>query len=157
MKNTVIEVLAFLFDSISQRCFANTVDQKTLMFALQDVGFNKEIILETFGWLACLARLQRYGVMNKNTKKSIRILSEEEANKISSECYRFIFKLDQEEILSEKNREIVLTLLMHLGQQSIDVVDVKWVTLLVLLSQPEGNNAEPLRKFLLETTDLEII
>jgi len=149
MKQNIIDVLAYLFNDIAQKKNPAMLKQRSVLTKLQLAGFEIETIYRTFDWLASLAEQNTPGTATNN---SLRIFNPQEISRISREGRGFLLSLDRAGILNAKTREIVINQLMQLDQYKIDLSDIKWATLLVLMSQPETITNEQLRKFLLETT-----
>lgn len=156
MRQHIIEILSFLFDKASTQQFPLPSNKEAAITKLTQAGFDRKVIYQAFEWLANLVRQQHLFPGRFAHDQTLRIYSPLEIAKISTEVRSFIFSLEQEKILTTKTREIVLSQLMQLNQSQIELVDAKWVILLVLLSQPNKKSAEELRKFLLETTTKKI-
>jgi Smg protein len=71
----------------------------------------------------------------------VRVFNSVELARLDTECRGYLVHLEQIGILSPLQREIVIDRLMALGAGEIDVEQVKWVTLMVLFSQADEENA----------------
>src|SRR6202012_542271 len=75
---------------------------------------------------------------NKDKSKgpTVRIFSDGELARLSTECRGFLFTLERLGILSPQQREIVIERMLALDADELDTEQLKWVVLMVLSSQP---------------------
>lgn len=110
----------------------------TLQTELKAVGFNSKIILKAFEWLDSLV-LQKEPVF-KSTK-NFRIFCTEECHKLDMQCRNFILFLQGMNILSPVSRELVINHAMAVDNKQVSIEELKWITLIVLLSQADEETA----------------
>ena len=139
MKETVLDVLMYLFENYQAGEFADAENQATLRDELVAAGFPDEEVAHAFAWLDGLAK-QRQLPLIFGPSHSIRVYAREELARLSSECRGFLLYLEQLGILGPQTRELVIDRLMAISDE-IDLERVKWVCLLVLINQPEGEEA----------------
>ena len=66
----------------------------------------------------------------------IRIFTDGEHARLSSDCRGYLLSLERTGILSATQREIVIDRLLALETEDLSVDQLKWVALMVLSSQP---------------------
>lgn len=130
----ILEVVVFLFKNFLRPDGTLPDNQDILVTNLHNVGFPKELIYQAFEWLASLGKQQKF--VCEPSKGALRVFTPEETAKINLGCIQFIKLLERKGILNPKSREMVINQLMQLGENVV-VADVKWVSLLVLFSQPD--------------------
>lgn len=148
----IVDVIAYLLETVVLQQQNEMIAEPALVKQqLEDVGFAKETIIHAFDWLKELIQQQSwYADCPVSACKTMRIFGSDEVYKIDSEARGFILSLESVGVLDTKMREIVISQLMQLNQQSIDLVDAKWVVLLVLMSK-SNKNIHEMRSYLLTT------
>lgn len=139
MKETVLDVLMYLFENYQHGEFSDADNQDTLRDELTAAGFPREEVDHAFAWLDGLSE-QRQQPLIFGPRGSIRVYAREEMARLSTECRGFMLYLEQLGILDSSSREMVIDRLMSLSEE-IDLEKVKWVCLLVLVNQPEAEEA----------------
>ena len=134
MKETVLDVLMFLFENYHDTEVHDSDNQDTLRDELSAAGFPSEEISYAFAWLDGLEE-QRQAPTQHGTLGAIRVYAPEEMGILSTECRGFLLYLEQLGILTADSRELVIERLLALTEE-VDLERVKWVCLLVLVSQP---------------------
>jgi Smg protein len=137
MKETVFDVLMYLFDNYFEDSIEVDTDQDSLFFELKQAGFKDNQVSKAFEWLDGLASqrdLIRNGDLGEN--KTLRLFNDLEMDKLDRECRGFILFLEQTGVLDEFDREIVIDRVMALESDDCDIQQLKWVVLMVLLNQP---------------------
>jgi Smg protein len=137
MKETVLDVLMYLFDNYIEEDVELDHDEDTLRLELKEAGFGDYQVSRAFDWLEGLAmQKESTGLPTLGQSPSMRILCDEEANKIDAESYGFLLFLEQIGVLDGNDRELVIDRLMALGTDEIELQQLKWVVLMVLFNQP---------------------
>jgi Smg protein len=73
---------------------------------------------------------------DKGRGPTVRIFSDGELARLSTECRGFLLTLERLGILSPQQREIVIERMLALDADELDTEQLKWVVLMVLSSQP---------------------
>jgi Smg protein len=148
----IVDILVYLFEAVVSRQVEVISESESAKLKLEKAGFAKESIDYTFDWLRELIEQQSWyeNFPHINTNKTIRLFSSGELHKIDADARGFILSLEYAGVLDTNTREIVINQLMQLNQPSVDLIAVKWVVLLVLMSKT-GENAEEMRSYLLTT------
>ncbi len=139
MKETVLDVLMYLFENYQEGEFADTDNQDTLREELVAAGFPDEEVGHAFSWLDGLAE-QRQLPLIFGPSRATRIYTRDETAKISTDCRGFMMYLEQLGIITGEMRELIIDRLMALPED-VDLERVKWVCLLVLMNQPNAEEA----------------
>ncbi|HVT34939.1 MAG TPA: DUF494 domain-containing protein [Nevskiaceae bacterium] len=139
MKETVLDVLMYLFENYQTGEFSDTDNQETLRDELIAAGFPEEEVGHAFAWLDGLAQ-QRQLPLVFGPAHSIRVYAAEEQARLSPECRGFLLYLEQLGLLTLQARELVIERLLALKEE-IDLERVKWVCLLVLINTPASEEA----------------
>lgn len=137
MKETVFDVLMYLFNNYLDDEYEINTDQEFLRNVLMQAGFEDSQVNKAFDWLESLSVQYRsdqgeYAVSNI----SHRIFNDQEMDRLGSECRGLITYLEQANILDAQDRELVIDRVMALESDEIDLFQLKWVVLMVLLNQP---------------------
>lgn len=134
MKENIFDVLMYLFENYMEEEIDIFPDSDAIRTELLEAGFQQMAVSKAFDWLASLS-LQ--GLIKTSATPSFRIFCREENAKLDIECRNLIMFLEQSGILNAANREIVIDRAMALENEDISLEKLKWITLMVLLSQPD--------------------
>ncbi len=137
MKETMLDVLMFLFENYLENEIEVDSDQEVIRTALLDAGFPGEEIGKAFNWLESL-------VINAESMKTepvscapcTRIYVEDEIDRMNLDCRGFLVFLEQAGVLDAQTRELVVDRVMALESGGVDLEQLKWVVLMVLFNQP---------------------
>jgi len=137
MKESVLDVLMYLFENYMNDEIEFDTDEETLRVELQEAGFRQVEITRAFEWLEGLVAMQDDpSIYSGKTTGSIRIYTAEECEKLDVEARGFLLFLEQTGVLDHYTREMVIDRVMALGEDEIDLEQLKWVVLMVLFNQP---------------------
>lgn len=142
MKETVFDVLMYLFDNYFEEYYEISSDQDSLKFELKQAGFGDTPVEKAFDWLDGLAAqkdLIQSDSLAENT--TLRMFNDREMEKLNTECRGFILFLEQTGVLDAFDREVVIDRIMALEAGEVDLQQLKWVALMVLLNQPDKEAA----------------
>ncbi|EIC28135.1 MULTISPECIES: DUF494 domain-containing protein [Methylomicrobium] len=134
MKENIFDVLMYLFENYMEGETEILPDSDVIRTELLEAGFEQIEVSKAFDWLESLS-LQ--GAISPTVAPAFRIFCAEEKAKLSTDCLDLILFLEQKGILSSANREIVIDRAMALENEEISVEKLKWIVLMVLLSQPD--------------------
>lgn len=137
MKEDIFDVLIYLFENYLDGDSDNYPDTEVIASELLDVGFQQPDVNKAFDWLESLTEVQAIGDV---VPSSFRIFSSEEMAVFDLECRNFLMFLEHGGILTPANREIAIDRAMALQDEGITLDKLKWIVLMVLLSQP-GDSA----------------
>ncbi len=139
MKETVLDVLMYLFENYQEGEFSDSDNQVTLRDELIAAGFPDQEVAHAFDWVDGLAQQRQLPIVF-SPGGAIRVYAREELSKLSTEVRGFIMYLEQLGIFGAQARELVIDRLMALNEE-IDLERVKWVCLLVLMNEPDAEDA----------------
>ena len=140
MKETILDVLMFMFQSYVEDNEEVELDKESLHKNLSDAGFADQNIEKAFAWLEGLPGVDDTSLINKPTNNSFRLFSEAEHLKIGEEGLSFLMFLERLGIYNSEIREHVLDRIMALDTQSVDLSQIRWVVLMILFNTP-GNES----------------
>lgn len=134
MKENIFDVLMYLFENYMEGEIELLPDSDVIRTELMEAGFDQIEVNKAFDWLESLS-MQR--TINPTVTTAFRIYCPEEKEKLDKECLNFIMFLEHNGILNSANREIVIDRAMALENEEISIEKLKWIVLMVLLSQPD--------------------
>jgi Smg protein len=141
MNHSVLDVLMYLFETFSEQEHDEATDHVVLRQELLQAGFGEPEVDRALTWLEDLGADPDHPFPSAPADRSVRVFNTVELARLDTECRGYLVHLEQIGILSPLQREIVIDRLMALGAGEIDVEQVKWVTLMVLFSQVDEENA----------------
>ena len=137
MKESVLDVLMYLFDHYIEQEQDYRPDQDTLKYHLQEAGFEERQVSKAFDWLEGLSmQKEEPDTISQCSPDSFRIYDQKELGKMNVECRSLLLYLEQTGVLDVSDREFVIDRVMALETDEIDLQQLKWIVLMVLLNQP---------------------
>ena len=140
MKETILDVLLYLFENYFYDDPDAVRDRDSLQHGLIQAGFSPTEISKAFDWLDELAN-QRPILAEPRANGPVRVFVEAELDRLDRECLGFLMFLEQHGVLDGDQRELVIDRAMALDQEEVDLDDLKWVVLMVLFNQPGAEAA----------------
>lgn len=134
MNEDIFDVLIYLFENYMDSETDIIPNTNTLQTELKAAGFHARNISLAFDWLDTLALQEE---PNFKSAYNFRIFCAEECQKLDMECRNFILFLQGINILNSVSRELVIDRAMAIENTHISIEELKWITLIVLLSQPD--------------------
>ncbi len=134
MKENIFDVLMYLFENYMEDEIEILPDSDVVRTELMEAGFEQLEVNKAFDWLESLS-LQR--AIKPSASPVFRIFCSQEIDALDIECRNLIMFLEHNGILSAANREIVIDRAMALENEEISMEKLKWIVLMVLLSQPD--------------------
>ncbi len=138
MKENIFEVLMYLFENYLEDEIETLPDSDAIRTELIQAGFDQLDVSKAFDWLESLSL---HETLKPIVPSAFRIFSDHEIDKLDLECRNFVMFLEQIGILTPANREIVLDRIMALENEDISLDKLKWIVLMVLLSQQDDEVA----------------
>ena len=139
MTGSVLDILIYVFDRYMLDEAPEVPEREDLARDLACVGFAHENVERALDWLADLACVRERALLDPAIDKSgraVRIFSEAELTRLSTECRGFLLTLERLGVLQPLQREIVIDRMLALDADELDTEQLKWVVLMVLSSQP---------------------
>jgi len=142
MKESVLDVLMYLFENYLDDEEEIATDRDTLNLELKEAGFGQIEVDKALAWLEDLAKLKETDFKNGIIDtKSIRVFTQQEIKKLDTACRGFLMFLEQVGVLNHHTREMVIDRVMALESGEINLDQLKWVILMVLFNQPGEEEA----------------
>ena len=139
MKQTVVDVLMYLFENIIGEDIPFDPDSMQVLDRLEEMGFPQHEILRAFDWLQDLADIELSDTTATDITSSVRVYSELEMLLLDPECIGFLMYLEQTGLLTANTRELILDRVIALDVE-LDVEQLKWIVMIVLYSHPDEEN-----------------
>jgi Smg protein len=146
MKESMFDVLMYLFENYMEEGSEFNPDQETLTTELTQAGFPQREVSKAFDWLEDLTNLR-----NNDTKLplashtgSIRHYAPQEMERLDTDARGFLMFMEQSGVLDPISRELVIDRVMALESDEMDLEQLKWVILMVLFNQPGQEYAHAL-------------
>ena len=140
MKQTVVDVLMYLFENIIGEDIPFDADNVVVFDRLEEMGFPQHEILRAFDWLQDLADIEQNPSSETDLTTSVRVYSELEMLLLDSESIGFLMYLEQSGLLTPATRELIMDRVIALDVE-LDVEQLKWIVMIVLYSHPDEENA----------------
>ena len=141
MKETVLDVLMYLFESFVDSDDEPEPDRNELREELEQAGFGDREIDRALDWLDGLNSGSDVVGSPCQTSTSIRVYDPIELERLDSTSRGYLLHLEQLGILAPAQRELVIDRLLALDSGEIDIEQIKWVVMMVLFSQPGHEQA----------------
>ena len=142
MKESVLDVLMYLFEHYLDEETEVESDQESLRLELVKAGFPEAEISKAFAWLEGLTiEHAEGGAVEVARVGSVRIYTDEEMGRLDTRCRGFLLFLEQVGVLDGLSRELVIDRVMALEDDEMDLDQLKWVVLMVLFNQPGRESA----------------
>lgn len=139
MKENMLDVLMYLFQSDIDQDIDAEPDRESIQTELLAAGFPSREVRQAFHWLDSL--VDHPSTPLPVNPSSCRIYIQEEQARLDVDCRGFLLSLEQSGILDSETRELVIDRVMALETDDIDLHQLKWIILMVLLNQPGQEEA----------------
>src|SRR5690606_28864829 len=138
MKETVLDVLMYLFETFADGDYEPEPDRDELRAELERAGFGGREIDRALDWLEGLNASE---ATTAPQSTAIRIFDRVEQQRLDAGARGYLLHLEQIGILGPVQRELVIDRLLALDSEEVDVEQVRWVVMMVLFSQPDRQDA----------------
>ncbi len=138
MKENIFDVLIYLFENYADEDIDQLPSSDGIKVELVQAGFGKNEVNQAFVWLQSLVE---HSSIKPSLSEAFRIYSKEEQDKLDLECRDFLLYLELNGILTDRTREIVIDRAMAIENQLLSIEEMKWIVLMVLLSQSDDDIA----------------
>lgn len=132
MKESILEVLLYLFENHISSGNVNNPDKDALELALKKVGFLRLEIHKALDWLKNMTIVSNNLIEENSRHITMRIFNDVEQERLDVRCRGYLLFLEQIRILDVKTREIVVERVLALDEGKIDLDQIKCVVLMVL-------------------------
>ncbi|HUO18838.1 MAG TPA: DUF494 domain-containing protein [Steroidobacteraceae bacterium] len=140
MTGSVLDILIYVFDRYMLADAPEVPEREHLARDLERAGFTPANVERALDWLTDLAfghdRPPLPAATPDSAASGVRVYSDSELSRLSTECRGFLFTLERLGVLTPQQREIVIERMLALDADEPDTEQLKWVVLMVLSSQP---------------------
>jgi Smg protein len=136
MKENIFDVLIYLFENYLGSNPYSLPDSDVVRTELVEMGFEQLNVSKAFTWLESLSTEPALFPVSA----TFRIFSDKEQAKLDLDCRDLLLFLERNGILSSAHRELVIDRAMAL-EIDISLDELKWIILMVLLSQSSDDDA----------------
>jgi Smg protein len=140
MKETVLDVLMYLFESFVDSEDEPEPNRNELRVELERAGFGEREIDRALEWLDGL-NVAEIAPSEAPRGAAMRIYDSGEQERLDAPARGYLLHLEQIGILPPAQRELVIDRLLALDSDEIDIEQIKWVVMMVLFSQPGQEQA----------------
>jgi Smg protein len=141
MNENVVDILIYLYENYMDSEQQSPSNQAELHDELIQAGFPEREIDRAFRWLDELASYQSSQDFRPYADPSFRVFTEQEIQRLDSDCRGLLLFLEQNSILDQASRELVIERAIALENIHFGVEELKWIVLMVLMNQPGQENA----------------
>jgi Smg protein len=138
---SVLDILIYVFDRYMLEETPEVPEREDLARDLERAGFGPANVERALDWLADLACERGRPLIGDAGGPAVRVFSDCELARLSTECRGFLMTLERLGVLSAQQREIVVDRMLALDADELDTEQLKWVVLMVLSSQPGQEQA----------------
>ncbi len=141
INENVIEVLMFLFENSQKQDNFLSLPRKEIESILDRVGFTENEIKLSLSWLDDLLKLcdQVDDKVLVQVPKN-RMISPYEQQSLSVKCQGYLLELEQQGVLDDLTRELVIDRALALSNAPLTVEELHWVVQMVLFNLPQYNH-----------------
>ena len=136
MKESILEVLLYLFEHHISAGNANKLNEDELELELEKVGFLLLEIHKALDWLENMTMISNNLIEESSHHRTMRIFNDVEQKLLDVRCRGYLLFLEQVRILDVKTREIVVERVLALDEGKIDLDQIKCVVFMVLFYRP---------------------
>ncbi|MBV7435289.1 DUF494 domain-containing protein [Cardiobacteriaceae bacterium TAE3-ERU3] len=133
MRESVIDVLFYLFDDLLDEDASPQTDMKEMADQLSEAGFANEDVGRAMTWFMELSELKQFQPPQVSHPPLVRIFDEREAHFIGIEGQDYLLGLLRRGILSNALLEKVIDRALAL-EEPLDEHTLRWVTAMVVLN-----------------------
>ena len=136
MKESVLDVLLYLFEHYFEGEEALGSDQESVRSELTQAGFAEAAVDKALTWLDGLTEADGLVVTPAGAVESLRLFGVDELDRLDVRVRGYLMSLEQAGVLDPVQRELVIDRVMALETDEIDLEQVKWVARMVLFHRP---------------------
>lgn len=151
----MFDVLVYLYETYQQS--EACPDSEALVKKLSAIGFEEDEISKALGWLKDLTQAA-HGLSTPSSEpgpSGFRIYAEEEKRILGSAAIGFVHFLELANVLSAKQREVVIDRALAASESPISLEKFKVIVLMVLWSQGKEPDSLVLDELFLDSDEPE--
>lgn len=137
MKESVLDVLRYLFEHYADGAQAAGPEQDSLKSELTRAGFSEVAVDKALSWLETLAAADAGPRMPAGgAGPPFRVFAAVEQDRLDVRLRGYLLALEQGGMLDALQREVVIDRVMALDVDEVDLDQLRWVVRMVLYSHP---------------------
>jgi|TARA_B110000971_G_scaffold172784_1_gene177691 Smg protein len=136
----MFDLLIYMFENYLST--QNQLDFNNMTQELEAAGFDNDEIEKAFDWFSQLKLMSDKIPLSSKLKANnkLRVYTESELEKITCDGLGFILFLEQAQVLSSIEREIIIDRAMALSQNIISIDEVRWIVMMTLWNNGREND-----------------
>jgi len=136
----MFDLLIYMFENYLST--KNQLDFNNMTQELEAAGFDNDEIEKAFDWFSQLKLMSDKIPLSSKLKANnkLRVYTESELEKITCDGLGFILFLEQAQVLSSIEREIIIDRAMALSQNIISIDEVRWIVMMTLWNNGREND-----------------
>lgn len=143
MRESVVEVLFYLFDDVLPDCREPETDLEEMAYWLSEAGFSQDEINRAMQWFYDFTQLMIHDDRAVQKSEAVRIFTPEECQYLDAPARDYLHGLVRSGVLDNHLLEKVIERLLAL-EEELDLEAVRWVTALIALNMGQNASAESL-------------
>jgi Smg protein len=136
MKESVLDVLLYLFEHYFEGEGALGSDQESVKSELTQAGFAEAAVDKALTWLEGLTGVDGLALTPAGGAGSLRLFGGDELDRLDVRVRGYLMSLEQAGVLDPVQREFVIDRVMALETDEVDLEQVRWVARMVLFHRP---------------------
>ena len=113
-------------------------DVETISKRLSAAGFEDDDISEALTWLSGFEQTEHGTTYPTfNSSRGFRVYADEELSSLTTEAHGFILFLEDSEIITAPQRELIVERILAIAEPGVDLEKVKLIVLVVLWNQQQ--------------------
>jgi len=152
----MFDLLIYMFENYLST--QNQLDFNNMTQELEAAGFDNDEIEKAFDWFSQLKLMSDKIPLSSKLKANnkLRVYTESELEKITCDGLGFILFLEQAQVLSSIEREIIIDRAMALSQNIISIDEVRWIVMMTLWNNGRENDYLFVEDALYQTAQLSL-
>ncbi|MFK5985760.1 MAG: DUF494 domain-containing protein [Pseudomonadota bacterium] len=138
MKENVMDILKYLFESYLDEEFNHIPTDKQVQKELTLAGFNNQNIIKAFQWLEDLSSIKN-NLFEQQHTFSNRVYNSYELERFTVEARGFLLYLENKGLLDFDLRETIVEKSLALDIDQIDLNLIQWVVLMVFYNVSDSD------------------
>jgi Smg protein len=132
--DAMFEVLVFIFENyIAQHALP---DNEIMTQELAAAGFEQMDIVGAVDWFHEMkTMLTETPAVYSHRHTGMRVLTDAELKKISTESLSFVLFLQQANVINDVERDLIIDRAMALKQEQIKIEEIRWITMIALWNE----------------------
>lgn len=140
MKQTLVEVLIYLFHNYMKESHENPEEVEQALASLEEMAIDVGQLEQACQELSEAGLLPTSNGEVTQHPLSIRVYNTDECNALDTECRGLLFTLEQLGLMSAENRETIIEQVMASNAEHVEFDEFKWFVLFTILKDESLTN-----------------